>query len=85
MGNQPATQPESILRDRLEKSWSSLGEALSNIRSINGKLFSPSPCNTIPGEKISSVDTSSVENLVSLIETAAQQIEMESRQISNRI
>lgn len=80
-GNQT---PEVILRERLEKTWATLGEALSSVRSINNKLFVPVPCET-SNEEIKGADTSNVESLICLIESAAGRLDIETQKISNRI
>jgi hypothetical protein len=80
----PGIQTESTLRERLEKAWATLGEALSNIRSINYKLFMPEPCNAENG-KIGESNTENIENLICLIESIAAKIETETREISSGI
>ena len=82
----PGIQTESALRERLEKAWGTLGEALSNIRSINCKIFVPEPCACDNvNSKIEGADTSNIESLICLIESAAVKIEIEAREINGGI
>ena len=86
-GDASGIQTESALRERLEKAWGTLGEALCNVHSINGKLFmsvQSVPCDP-SNVKIEGVDTSNIENLICLIESLSAKLEIESREISNRV
>ena len=84
-GSATEIQVEVTLRERLEKVWATLGESLSNIRSINYKLFMPEPCSNVieKGEaKNTEHGSENIENLICLIESAAVKIEIETREIN---
>jgi len=80
----PRTKIESSLRERLEKSWNTLGESLCNVRSINYKLFKPEPCSN-DGNQIEGANTENIEDLICLIESVAAKLDNETREISSRI
>jgi hypothetical protein len=78
------TQNESSLLERLKKTWSVLGEALSNTRSIGYKLFTPEPC-SVDGNQIEKANTENIEDLICLIESVAAKLDNETRKIGSRI
>jgi len=80
----PRIQTNSPLREQIETILGTLGEALSSIRSIDGKLFMPVKCNT-SNDKIEGTDTSNIESLICLIESITAKIEIEARGINSRI
>jgi len=83
-GCNPPGEWNSNLRERLEKAWSTLGEALSNVRSINYKLFVQEPCDS-SNKEIAGANTENIESLICLIESLTSKLESETREISGRI
>lgn len=79
-GVPPVQDP--VLRERFEKVYHTLEEALQNVNRIDASLFIPKPCANEPQQ---TPVLTIMENLISLVEQCAGKLEYETRQISEKI